>query len=71
MTDVRQILNAIKEPNLSFHKGEGYWYFVYDDGEGVYETKSVYSCRLNQLSFEMWIEEGKSFVNSIKAKKEI
>lgn len=53
-----QILSKIGCPFLSLHKGDGYWYFVYDAID-VYETKSVMTMRLNDLDLDMWVADGK------------
>lgn len=59
-----QIIKKIGCDKLALCKGEGYWYFVYDDLEanGIYEDESVCSFKLNQLSLELWVEIGKDFV---------
>lgn len=56
----QRILNKIGCPFLSLYKGVGYWYFVYDAPEwNVFETKSVYTSRLNDLTLDMWVADGK------------
>ena len=45
---------------LELVKGEGYFYFVYDTPE-LYETESVYVYRLNELTREQWLEQGRDF----------
>ena len=65
MITTRQILKAIDCPILNLYKGEGYYYFVYDDlARGVYDSRSVYAYRLNHLSFDRWVEEGRDFVKN-------
>lgn len=66
----KQILKAVGSNNLELVKGEGYWYFVYDDIENnIYETKSIYCMFLNQSSFDYWVSDGKDFVQEIKNTK--
>ena len=67
---IAQVLKAIgNHPKLSLYKGYGYFYFTYDaldsdaaDANGVYETESVYTCYLNQLPLDTWVNIGKSFI---------
>lgn len=63
MITVRKVLKEIGCPVLNLYNGKGYWYFVYDDtARGVYETKSVYVMRLNELALAQWIEAGRGFI---------
>lgn len=64
----RKIISAIGCPYLSLHKGEGYWYFVYDsnDDQVVYGTESVPVFRLSHLSFDRWLTIGADFVNRMQ-----
>lgn len=63
MITTRKILKAIGCPILNLYKGEGYWYFVYDDlDRNVFETQSVYTVRLSNLPLEEWVREGREFV---------
>lgn len=59
-----QIIRKIGSRNLSLYKGEGYWYFVYDDCEknNIWADESVPCFKLNQMSLEQWVEIGKDFV---------
>ena len=67
-TNTAQILKKIGSAPLNLFRGRGYWYFVYDDVEtGIYETSSVYTMYLKDMSVEQWVEEGLQLVNSIKA----
>lgn len=65
-TSVKQIINKIGEPNLSLQKGEGYWYFVYDDNGLNFETYSVPTMYLNSVSLEDWVDEAKIFMAQVK-----
>ena len=58
----KQILDVVGCPNLSLYKGDGYWYFVYDDGADKFATRSVYAVRLSDLSLETWVAEGRELV---------
>lgn len=61
--NTRQILKKINCPYLELVKGDGYWYFVYDEpAREVYETRSVYTMYLNDMTLEQWVEEGKALV---------
>lgn len=63
MITTRKILKAIGCPILSLYKGEGYWYFVYDDlDRNMFETQSVYAVRLSDMPLETWVQEGREFV---------
>lgn len=69
----KQILKAIGCDKLDLARGPdgGYWYFIYDDVvTGVYETKSIYCCYLNQMTVEQWAEDGKGFVAEMEAKRD-
>lgn len=60
---VKQVLAKIDCPHLTLLKGGGYWYFVYDIPQlNVFETKSVYTMRLNDLTLDMWVADGKELV---------
>jgi hypothetical protein len=50
---VGQVLRHIKSHKLSLLKGNGYWYFVYDDPENnIFETESVYTMYLSSMSVD-------------------
>lgn len=68
---VKAILKALACDKLALHKGDGYYYFVYDDvAADVWEDRSVSTYRLNHLSFERWVEEGRDFLNEVNQKIE-
>lgn len=58
----RQIINKIGCPFLHLYQGEGYWYFEYDDGDKVFETKSVMVMYLNSMDIDQWVADGKALV---------
>lgn len=64
-----QIIGAIGNPHLQLYRGEGYHYFVYNNGkdgdEMVYDDYSIYVYRLNHLSFDRWVDEGKDFLKKV------
>ena len=64
----KHVLREIGCPYLSLYRGDGYWYFTYDDieGRGIYETQSVCTMRLSDLSLEDWVGTGKSFVETVE-----
>lgn len=45
-------------------RGEGYHYYVFDDGER-YETNSVMVYRLNMQTLDAWIAGAQTFVDEI------
>lgn len=51
------------DSNLILRKGEGYFYFVYSDGN-QFETKSVMVYRLNELTETQWIKEANRFLEN-------
>lgn len=67
MIKTKTILSKIAEPNLSLYKGQGYFYFVYDDGNKVYKERCVMVNVMNHLSLDSWVYEGKCLVDSVKA----
>lgn len=63
-----QVLKKIGCDKLALYKGEGYWYFEYDDFDATkrYETHSIYTVYLSQLSLETWVQEGTDFVKKME-----
>lgn len=71
-TSVKQILKLIDCPLLNLHKGNGYWYFEYDDcaANNVFETESIdATMRLSDLSLGLWVQTGRDFVARVKAER--
>jgi hypothetical protein len=67
---VKHILREIDCQHLALHKGEGYWYFEYDDpANNIFETLSVYVARLSDLSLDGWISDGCSLVAKVEAQR--
>jgi hypothetical protein len=69
MITLKRVNDAIKSETsqyIDLYKGEGYFYFVYDDGKR-YSTTSVYVNGINQLTLESWLYEGKAFWATLKA----
>lgn len=62
----KNIIRLVGSPHLSLYRGEGYWYFVYDDGL-VLESLSVMVPRLNHLSLDSWVREGVQFVKNVES----
>lgn len=54
-----------KYQNVCLFRGEGYFYFVYDDG-AKYFDKSVPVYRVNHLSLDRWLAEAEDFVNGLR-----
>lgn len=68
-TNTRQIIKKIGCDKLELVKGEGYWYFCYDDVEkGIWETRSVMVVYLNHLTVDIWVEDGLDFVKEVESK---
>ncbi len=61
-------LRAITSQYIELVNGQGYYYFVYDDGRR-YSTASVYVNTLNQLSLDTWLYEARCFYATIQAIK--
>lgn len=61
------VLRAVGCPHLALYKGEGYWYFIYDDVAGVnsYDSYSVMTMRLNDMSLERWAAIGRAFAADV------
>lgn len=59
--DLRQVNAKIARevnPLITLHKGDGYLYLVLDDvANNVYETRSIYTNALGDLSLETWLDE--------------
>ena len=53
-----------KYQNVCLFRGEGYFYFVYDDG-AKYVDKSVPVYRINHLTLEQWMAEAEDFANGL------
>jgi hypothetical protein len=56
---VNNTFSAAKLP-VELVKGKDYFYFVFDDGKR-YDTYSIMTPRLNDLSLAEWIREGKEW----------
>lgn len=52
------------DPSLDLLRGAGHWYFTLDR-PGVFETHSVYTLRLSDLSLEQWMEEAQDFLDNV------
>lgn len=42
---------------------DGYHLFVLDDGGDLYETRSVYTNRVGDLTTDQWLEEARAFAS--------
>ena len=59
--------SSLRNPYINLYKGEGYWYFVYDDPvHCIYRTRSVYVYRLNELTLEQWCESAEELIFDVK-----
>lgn len=54
--------------NVELVKGDGYHYFVYDDGDKIFETESVMEHFLTNMPLERWVTDGKNFANKVEEK---
>lgn len=64
---VKRVLKELACKKLDLAKGEGYWYFIYDDiPNNIFETHSVYTVQLNALSIEQWKSECAAFFEHLK-----
>ena len=66
MLTIKRILREINNPHLSLYKGNGYFYFSYDNGD-IYDTYSVFTCQLDTLTIEQWKEEAAFFINALES----
>ena len=70
MLTAKKIIKEIGHPYLNLYRGEGYQYFVYDNGKDgddmVYGDYSVYVHRINHLSLDRWVSEGKDCIKQIE-----
>lgn len=65
MITTRKILAAIGHHHLSLYPGEGYWYFVYDNGSR-YHDRSVMVFRLSHMTLDEWVTEGQNFIREVE-----
>jgi len=66
-TSAAQIVKLIGCEYLSLYRGNGYWYFVYDDASrNIWHDESVPVCYLSQASIEFWVNEGKRVVKEVE-----
>lgn len=68
MIRVKTVLKALGSDKLALYDGGDYFYFTYDDpARNIFETHSVYGvCRLNDMSLDQWISEGKTLLTKIE-----
>lgn len=64
----KQVLDALRNDKLSLYRGDGYWYFVYDDGDKIFETQSVYIKYLSSLELSDWLAIGRDFIDRVESK---
>ncbi|MBR0719873.1 hypothetical protein [Bradyrhizobium liaoningense] len=71
MFNTETVVHLIGDPCLKLYraKGRGYWYFEFDD-QGLSGTKIVPVERLNDLSLDAWLNEGRTFAAAMRAKRE-
>jgi hypothetical protein len=67
MINKLQILRAIGNENLSLYRGNGYWYFVYDDDAELYGDVSVPVMNLNHLDLDSWVAYGRDLIAQVEA----
>lgn len=74
MAQIRSINRVFKEDNLPVElvKSDDYFYFQYDLPEqSVFETESVYVFKLNQLTKDEWVRQGRQFAIETEHKRGI
>jgi hypothetical protein len=71
MFNTETVLHLIGDPCLKLrHKGKGCWCFEFNDHDEVVGTKMVLVDRLNDLSLDTWVNEGKAFAAAMRAQRE-
>lgn len=60
-------LAKLGHPEVELVRGEGYHYFVFDDGTH-FETESLMVMRFRNRPFEDWVADGVDFANRMKAR---
>jgi len=63
-----QIIRIIGDHRLSLQRGDGYWYFVFDDGE-KFDTESVMVMRLKDLPLSSWVSQGREFISRMEERQ--
>lgn len=64
----KQVIKAVGSEHLELVAGNGYWYFIYDDvAKGRYDTMSIMTMRLGDLTVEQWAADGREFVAKMEA----
>ena len=68
MITLARIQKAINKAGIPLElvRGEGYQYFVFDNGKH-YDTVSVYVCYLKHYTVEQWVEEAQSAYEVVQA----
>ena len=61
-----QIITKIGCPHLTLYRGDGYWYFEYDDGDKKFETRSVMVMYLNSMTVDQWVAIGLGFAHDME-----
>ena len=78
---VNKCLKAGGYPEVELVKGEGYFYFVFDNivdnkhdlvdnQPQVYETENVMVCNFRDQMFDHWVRDGIDFAERIKREHE-
>jgi len=57
----KRIQKVLGTTQMELVKGDGYLYFVYDDGGKGYDTRSVMVPYLKDLPLARWVDEAKDF----------
>jgi len=63
----RTIEKAVGDERLTLEAGEGYFYFIFDDGD-FYDTESVLVYRLNHLRLDQWTAIASDFISRSEEK---
>lgn len=63
---IKAIEKAIGDERIELIKGDGYYWFAFDNEREIYETHSVYVNRLNDLTLETWLYEAEVLMKKVK-----
>lgn len=67
-TRTSQVTRKLNNKYVELVRGDGYWYFVYSDvARNIFDSESVYTMRLNDLTVAHWVEIGEKFISRIEA----
>ena len=69
-SSTKQVLYAVGNEHLELVRGNGYWYFIYDDAaKGRFNTTSIYTMYLRDFTVNAWADMGREFVAKMESDK--